>query len=96
MFQVIAMAEDRATEYKLLNLHVEVVEDTENYLNLDVIATLATNGCADRICNRLSNDGDDVVMYIIIIFLWENCTPNQDWACFLHYLKIINTSLKNE
>ena len=26
---------------------------------------------------------------------WGNCTPNQNWACFVRYLKIINTFLKD-
>ena len=25
-----------------------------------------------------------------------NCTSNQNWACFLHYFKFINTVLKND
>ena len=35
--------------------------------------------------------------YGLIICLWlrGNCTPDQKLACFVHYLKIINTSLKN-
>ena len=27
--------------------------------------------------------------------LRENCTPNKKWACFVFYIKIINTVLKN-
>ena len=32
----------------------------------------------------------------ILYCLRGNCTPNQNWACFVHYLKIVKTVLKNE
>ena len=35
------------------------------------------------------------LLILTFILLRGNCTPNQNWACFVHYFKVINTDLKN-
>ena len=41
-------------------------------------------------------DGNSIISFHIMNYsLREYCTPNQKLACFVLYLKIINTFLKN-